>query len=77
LAYLSKIGKLSIMQHTIKGGVTMKKLTIMFLIVFMASYSYATDQTLLEKAKAEGKVSFYANITAIQPIMESLPRMRV
>lgn len=48
----------------------MKKLTIIFLIVFMASHAYAADQTLHEKATAEGKVSFYANITAIQPIME-------
>jgi iron(III) transport system substrate-binding protein len=74
LAYLSKMDKPPIMQHTIKGGVTMKKLTIIFLIVFMASYSYAADQTLLEKAKAEGKVSFYANITAIQPIMEEFTK---
>jgi iron(III) transport system substrate-binding protein len=52
----------------------MKKLMIMLLIVFMASSAYSADQTLLEKAKAEGKVSFYANITAIQPIMQEFTK---
>ena len=47
----------------------MKKLAILLLIVLMAPSAYA-DQALVNKAKAEGKVAFYANITAIQPIME-------
>ena len=52
----------------------MKKIIILLLIVFMAPYAYSADQTLAEKAKAEGKVSFYANITAIQPIMKEFTR---
>jgi len=39
-------------------------------VFFMVPYAYSADQTLAAKAKAEGKVSFYANITAIQPIMQ-------
>ena len=52
----------------------MKKIIILLLIVFMAPYAYSADQTLAEKAKAEGKVSFYANITAIQPIMKEFTK---
>jgi iron(III) transport system substrate-binding protein len=49
----------------------MKKFIVLLLVVFfMVPYAYSADQTLVEKAKAEGKVSFYANITAIQPIMK-------
>jgi iron(III) transport system substrate-binding protein len=33
--------------------------------------AFAADTGLLQKAKAEGKVSFYANITAIKPIMDA------
>ena len=49
----------------------MKKLTILLLIVLMAPYAYPAEQGLVERAKAEGKVAFYANITAIEPIMEA------
>jgi len=52
----------------------MKKFMILLLIVFMAPYAYSADQALAEKAKAEGKVSFYANITAIQPIMQEFTK---
>jgi len=48
----------------------MKKLAILLIFVLMASSAYA-DQALVEKAKAEGKAAFYANITAIEPIMEA------
>jgi iron(III) transport system substrate-binding protein len=51
----------------------MKRLTILLLIVLMAPCAYA-DQALVEKARAEGKVAFYANITAIQPIMEEFTK---
>ncbi len=51
----------------------MKKLAILLLIVLMAPSAYA-DQALVKKAKAEGKVAFYANITAIQPIMEEFTK---
>ncbi len=53
----------------------MKKLMIMLLVVFfMVPYASSADQALLEKATAEGKVSFYANITAIQPIMQEFTK---
>ena len=52
----------------------MKKIMILFLIVFMALCAYSADQALAEKAKAEGKVSFYANITAIEPIMKEFTK---
>ncbi len=48
----------------------MKKLAILLILVLMATSAYA-DQALIEKAKAEGKATFYANITAIEPIMEA------
>ncbi|MGW8208841.1 MAG: ABC transporter substrate-binding protein [Syntrophobacteria bacterium] len=48
----------------------MKKLAILLIFVLMAPSAYA-DQALVEKAKAEGKAAFYANITAIEPIMEA------
>jgi iron(III) transport system substrate-binding protein len=52
----------------------MKKLVILLLIVLMAPYAYSADQGLVEKAKAEGKVTYYANITAIEPIMEEFTK---
>ena len=48
----------------------MKRLAILLIFVLMAPSAYA-DQALVEKAKAEGKAAFYANITAIEPIMEA------
>jgi iron(III) transport system substrate-binding protein len=59
----------------IREGVAMKRFIVLLLVVFfMVPYAYSADQTLAEKAKAEGKVSFYANITAIQPIMREFTR---
>jgi iron(III) transport system substrate-binding protein len=53
----------------------MKKFIVLLLVVFfMVPYAYSADQALVEKAKAEGKVSFYANITAIQPIMQAFTK---
>lgn len=49
----------------------MKKLVILFLIGITAPYADAADPALISKAKAEGKVAFYANITAVEPIMEA------
>jgi iron(III) transport system substrate-binding protein len=49
----------------------MKKLIIPLLIVFMALSAYPA---LAESAKEEGKVTFYANITAIEPIMEAFTK---
>ena len=54
----------------------MKKLVILLLIVLMAPYAYSAEKGLVEKAKAEGKVAFYANITAIQPIMEEFSKTK-
>ncbi len=51
----------------------MKKLAILLLILLMAPCAYA-DQALVKKAKEEGKAAFYANITAIQPIMEQFTK---
>ncbi|MBU2054279.1 MAG: ABC transporter substrate-binding protein, partial [Proteobacteria bacterium] len=52
----------------------MKKL-IVLVVLFMAPFVFAAapagGQTLAEKAKAEGKVTFYANITAVEPILEA------
>jgi iron(III) transport system substrate-binding protein len=49
----------------------MKKLVIILLTMIMVPSVYAADKTLVQKAKTEGKVSFYANMTAIQPIMDA------
>ncbi|OHE23742.1 MAG: ABC transporter substrate-binding protein, partial [Syntrophobacterales bacterium RBG_19FT_COMBO_59_10] len=55
----------------------MKKL-IVLVVLFMASFVFAAapagGQTLAEKAKAEGKVTFYANITAVEPILEAFSK---
>jgi iron(III) transport system substrate-binding protein len=51
----------------------MKKLEILLLILLMAPCAYA-DQALVKKAKEEGKAAFYANITAIEPIMEAFSK---
>jgi iron(III) transport system substrate-binding protein len=48
----------------------MKRLIIPLLIIFV-SFAYAADNPMVEKAKTEGKATFYANITAIEPIMEA------
>ena len=42
----------------------MKTLLIAFIALFAAAQSQAAEQPLLDKAKAEGKAAFYANITA-------------
>jgi iron(III) transport system substrate-binding protein len=49
----------------------MKKLLAVFIVLFWATSVHAADNTLLSKARAEGKVSFYANITAVEPIMKA------
>ncbi len=48
----------------------MKKLFILLLALILVPSAFAADTALVEKAKAEGQVSFYANMTAIQPIMD-------
>jgi iron(III) transport system substrate-binding protein len=39
-------------------------------VLILVPSAFAADSDLAEKAKAEGQVSFYANMTAIQPIMD-------
>jgi len=52
----------------------MKKLTVVLLIVLTALSAYSAKYALAEKAQAEGEVAFYANITAIEPIMEDFSK---
>lgn len=49
----------------------MKKIFITCLVLFAAVHAQAAEQALLDKAKAEGKAAFYANITAVEPIMKA------
>ncbi|MBC2712788.1 MAG: extracellular solute-binding protein [Desulfosarcina sp.] len=48
----------------------MKRLLIVLSALILAPSAFAADSGLAKKAKAEGQVSFYANMTAIQPIMD-------
>ena len=55
----------------------MKKLNILVVVLLLVSYAYAAEQpdkALVTKAKAEGKAAFYANITAVEPIMEAFSK---
>jgi iron(III) transport system substrate-binding protein len=45
----------------------MKKMAILWLGMFVVTSAFAAD---MSKAKAEGKVNLYANITAIEPLIE-------
>ena len=49
----------------------MKKIFIAFITLFAAAHVQAADQALLDKAKSEGKAAFYANITAVEPIIKA------
>jgi len=49
----------------------MKRLLALFAVLFAAVSTQAADNATLAKAKAEGKVAFYANITAVEPIMKA------
>ena len=49
----------------------MKKLLAVFIVLFAAANSQAADDALLSKARTEGKATFYANITAVEPIMDA------
>jgi iron(III) transport system substrate-binding protein len=49
----------------------MKKLFMAFIALLAAAHSQAAEQPLRDKAKAEGKAAFYANITAVEPIMKA------
>lgn len=49
----------------------MKTLLAALIISFAAVHVQAADKGLLDKARTEGKASFYANITAVEPIMKA------
>ncbi|MBI1421819.1 MAG: extracellular solute-binding protein [Gammaproteobacteria bacterium] len=49
----------------------MKSLLAAFLVLFASTNALAADNDQLAKAKAEGKVAYYANITAVEPIMQA------
>jgi iron(III) transport system substrate-binding protein len=49
----------------------MKKLLAVFVLLFAAASAQAADDAMMAKAKKEGKVTFYANITAVEPIMKA------
>ena len=48
----------------------MKKV-ILLLLILLVPYTAFAGSASVEKAKAEGKAVFYANITAVEPIMEA------
>jgi len=50
---------------------TMKKFFALLIILLLAFSTYAAAQTDTEQAKKEGKATFYANITAIEPIVDT------
>lgn len=49
----------------------MKRLFALLIILLLAFSTYAAAQTDTEQAKKEGKATFYANITAIEPIVDA------
>jgi len=49
----------------------MKKFLLLLMASLLSSSAFAQDASLAEQAKAEGRATFYANITAIEPIMEA------
>jgi len=50
---------------------SMKRLLVAFIGFFAVAYVHAADQSLLNRARAEGRAVFYANITAVEPIMKA------
>jgi len=49
----------------------MKRLLAALCVLFAATQAQAQGKSQLDQAKAEGKASFYANITAVEPIMKA------
>ena len=49
----------------------MKRLFIACIVLFAAGRAEAADQAVVDKARTEGKAAFYANITAVEPIMKA------
>lgn len=49
----------------------MKELLVALTLLSVAAHAQVTDKALLDKARAEGRASFYANITAVEPIIKA------
>jgi len=49
----------------------MKKLLVALFVLCASVQVHAQDKSLLDRARTEGKASFYANITAIEPILKA------
>ena len=49
----------------------MKKLLAVFAAGLVFTHGHAAEPSLLDRARAEGRVAYYANITAIEPIMKA------
>ena len=49
----------------------MKKILIAAAATLVFAPAHAQDKSLLDRARAEGRVAYYANITAIEPIMKA------
>lgn len=49
----------------------MKRVLLAMLVTCMGAQAQVQDKALVERARAEGKASFYANITAVEPIMKA------
>ena len=49
----------------------MKRLLIALAVALAGSPALAADKSVLDAARKEGRVAFYANITAVEPIMKA------
>jgi iron(III) transport system substrate-binding protein len=49
----------------------MKKLLVAFAVALVVSPALTADESLLDAARKEGSVAYYANITAVEPIMKA------
>ena len=55
----------------------MKKIGVLLVVLCFASSAHAAEQfdkALVAKAQGEGKAAFYANITAVEPVMEAFTK---
>jgi len=52
----------------------MRKIAVLVALMMLIAVPCAFAQSLAEKAKAEGKVSFYANMTSVEPVMEAFQK---
>lgn len=49
----------------------MKKLLLAMVVACVGAQAQVQDKALVDRARAEGKAAFYANITAVEPIMKA------